>query len=103
MLDFVDQASLKETLSSNQKVIVKFGAEWCSGCKAVAPYLDRLQKDNPQVKFVEVDADTEDQLVLEYNVKNLPTLISFTNGIKSGTLTGSGLGMKVLKDFTLKA
>lgn len=103
MLDLVTKEQLPEILQSNKKVIIKFGADWCSGCKALAPYLDRLQKDHPEVKFLEVDADEESELVAQYNVKNLPTLISFVDGTKSDTLTGSGLGMKVLKDFVLKA
>lgn len=103
MLEKVNGLTLSEAIKDNKKVVVKFGAEWCSGCKAISPYLDKLQKDHPDVKFVEVDADVESDLVAEYNIRNLPTLISFTGTIKSGTLTGSGLNFKVLKDFVTKA
>lgn len=103
MLGKVTNESLPETLKENNKVIVKFGAEWCSGCKAIAPILDKLQEDHPEVKFVEVDADSEADLVVQYNVKSLPTLISFVKGVKSDTLTGNGLRVKTLKDFVLKA
>lgn len=102
MLDFTTHEQLPELLRGNKKVILKFGADWCAGCKSIAPYLTKLQKDHPEVRFLEVDADSQPELLAQYNVKNLPTLISFTDGTKSDTLTGSGLGMKVLKDFVLK-
>lgn len=101
-MDSVTSSSLEEHLKTNKKIVLKFGAEWCGGCKAIKPYLAKLQELYPQVVFLEVDADVEADLVTKYNVKNLPTLVGFSNGVKVDTLTGSGLGMKVLKEFVMK-
>jgi thioredoxin 1 len=102
LLEFVTKTELEKSIADNKKVVVKFGASWCSGCKAIAPYLNKIQADNPDVVFVEVNSDDEIDLVTQYNIKNLPTLIGFSNGSKVETLTGSGMSMKTLKDFVSK-
>ena len=100
-MESVTNSSLDEQLK-NKKVILKFSASWCSRCKAIAPYIERLESLYPEVVFLEVDADAEVELITKYKVKNLPTLVGFSNGTKVDTLTGSTLSMKVLRDFVMK-
>lgn len=56
--------------------LYKFGASWCSGCKTMEPLVKEVLKDYPAVKLVEVDADNdEDGLLDQYMIKSLPTFI----------------------------
>lgn len=50
--------------------VIKFGAEWCSACKA----LDNIfEKESVNWKIVDVDENPE--LVLEHNINKLPTIL----------------------------
>ena len=41
--------------SSPKPVLVDFFATWCGPCVRIAPVLDALAKEHPQVEFVKVD------------------------------------------------
>jgi thioredoxin 1 len=57
--------------------IIKFGAEWCSACKALEPILEELKASNPSHDFISKDVDNEEDgnVAIEYNIKSLPTVI----------------------------
>ena len=50
--------------------IIKFGADWCSACKA----LDNIfKKESVNWKIIDVDENPE--MVLEHNINKLPTVL----------------------------
>jgi thioredoxin 1 len=53
--------------------ILKFGASWCGACKALDRELNKL-KYIP-IEYINVDDDKSESKVLQYTVKNLPTLL----------------------------
>lgn len=56
--------------------ILKFGADWCSGCKIMTPILKDVIDKNPEVGFKDIDVENdEDNLSAKYGIKSLPTLI----------------------------
>ena len=52
---------------------LKFEASWCGACKMVQPQLNKLVAENIVVE--KIDAETNNELVAEYNVRNLPTVV----------------------------
>lgn len=73
-------SELKELLASGDTVFVDFFASWCGPCKMLAPSIDKLAKENPNVKVVKIDTDQEQALAMEYQVQSIPTLITFKDG-----------------------
>lgn len=68
-------------ITSNQKVLVNFYAEWCAPCKTMQPYMLKLQKDlNEKVTVSRIDADAHKTLVSEMKIDELPVLILYENG-----------------------
>lgn len=101
----VDFASFKkEVASTNDKVLVKFEADWCMPCEAMNAVVEDVAKRHPEVKVVTVDIEGEgiDSILVEYGVRSLPTFIRLENGkiVKSaaGTLTKAELS-KLLNDI----
>jgi thioredoxin 1 len=52
---------------------LKFEASWCGACKMVQPQLNKLAAENIVVE--KIDAETNNELVAEYNIRNLPTVV----------------------------
>lgn len=56
--------------------LYKFSADWCSGCKTMEPIIKEVIKDYPIVNLIEVDAENDENGLLDkYMVRSLPTLI----------------------------
>jgi thioredoxin 2 len=62
-------------------VVVDFWAAWCGPCKMMAPAYERVAAEmEPEIRFLKVDADAEQQLAGQYNIRSIPTLMLFRGG-----------------------
>lgn len=55
--------------------VKKFSASWCGPCRALAPAFDQIKKLYDDVRFIDVDVETDDNIVMKYNVRTVPTVI----------------------------
>lgn len=70
----------EEVLNSDIPVVVDFNAKWCGPCRKMMPMLEELSETlADKVKFVKVDADTNRELLTQYSVSGLPSLLVFKN------------------------
>lgn len=69
-------------LSSNNKVIVKYYADWCGSCKLFAPKFKRLSNDErfEDITFLDVNAEENEGARKKAGVDNLPFFAAFKNG-----------------------
>ena len=52
--------------------ILRFTAEWCQPCKALAK---NIESANIQIPIQVIDIDAESELALEYGIRSVPTMI----------------------------
>ena len=77
-------------LESNDKVIIKYYADWCGSCKLFSPKYTRLSNDErfTDITFLEVNAETNPEARALAGVDNLPFFATFKNGaLVEGTAT----------------
>lgn len=65
---------------SSKTVLVDFWASWCGPCRMIAPVLEEVAAERPDVKVCKVNVDEEQELAISYGVSSIPTLLVFKNG-----------------------
>jgi thioredoxin 1 len=64
--------------------VVKFSASWCGPCRFIHPEFKRLAEENakndPPIRFCEVDVDQADDLVQKFSIQAMPTFLFFKEG-----------------------
>ena len=67
------------------KKILYFSAAWCGPCKMLGPIMESL---SGQINYEKIDVDNNQDLSIQYGVRNIPTLVLVENGEAVGRLTG---------------
>jgi thioredoxin 1 len=60
--------------------VKKFYGEWCGPCKLLAPVINEIKGEMPNVKFTDVDVDMDEKLTTKYAVRGVPTIVIEKNG-----------------------
>jgi thioredoxin 1 len=89
-----------EVLEAPGKVLVDFWAEWCAPCRMVAPILEELEKDHPEVKFVKLNVDDDPGLAQQYEVMGIPAVLAFDRGQVQRRVVGALPKVKLTEELS---
>lgn len=78
----------EEVLESEKPVLLDFFADWCGPCKMIAPIIEEIANERPDIKVGKVDVTAEEELAAAFNVFSIPTVIV----MKDGKLANQTLG-----------
>ena len=86
-----DIQELQNIISQEERVLVKFEADWCSPCKAMSPVVEEVAKLHPEVKVlaVDIEGDGIDEALTTYGVRSVPTFIHLRSGSKVKSASGT--------------
>ncbi len=94
-------ANFDETVkSATTPIVVDFWAEWCGPCKAIAPVLTEIAKEQAGVVTIaKLNVDDHGDIAMRFNVMSIPTMIVFKNGEAVGRLVGARGKSALLSDL----
>lgn len=78
-----------EVLESEKPVLVDFWAPWCGPCRVVAPVLEEIAGERPDLRIVKLNIDDNQQTAARYQVLSIPTMILFKGGQPVKTVIGA--------------
>nr|AAK72483.1 thioredoxin [Branchiostoma belcheri] len=84
------KAAFDKLLAETDKlIVVDFTASWCGPCRMIAPVFEKLAEENPDVVFVKVDVDANDETAGACGISAMPTFHCYRNGAKVEELCGA--------------
>lgn len=75
--------------TSDKLVVMDFFATWCGPCRMLTPIFESLSNEmSDKVDFAKIDIDRSLEVVDEYKIVSVPTMIIFKNGKEVQRIVG---------------
>jgi len=76
----ITEQRFDETVKSGI-VFIDWWAPWCGPCRAFAPVYEKLAERHADVVFGKINTEDERRLAAAFNIRAIPTLMVFRDGI----------------------
>ena len=77
----ITDANFEELVNSGKPMVLDFWAEWCGPCRMVSPIIDELATEyEGRVTIGKMDVDNNNDVVAQFGIRNIPTVLFFKNG-----------------------
>ena len=91
----LQSTEFEKTVTQEGIVLVDFWAEWCGPCKSFGPVFEAASEKNPEITFAKVDTEAEQEIAGALEIRSIPTLMIFRDGVQlfsqPGALPGHAL------------
>lgn len=69
-------------------ILYDFYADWCTPCKVMAPIVDQLETERPDIEIIRVNADENPETASDFGVSSIPTFV-LVDGEKQTRVVGA--------------
>ena len=69
-----------ESIVGTKRALIDFNATWCGPCKKIAPIIEEIANENPDLFVGAVDVDLEPMLAARFQVRSIPTVLLMKDG-----------------------
>ena len=80
----------KEVMQAEGTVLIDFWAAWCGPCRMIAPAVEKIAEEDPEVKVCKINIDDEQELAIRHGVMSIPTLMV----VKNGEIVNTAVGLR---------
>ena len=70
----------EKVIHAQGKVLLDFWATWCGPCRMVAPIVEEIAAENPDLTVGKINVDEEMELAVKFGIVSIPTLIVMEKG-----------------------
>ena len=70
----------EKVLKASGKVMLDFWATWCGPCRMIAPIVEEIAAETPDLTVGKVNVDEEMELAVRFGVVSIPTLVVLEKG-----------------------
>lgn len=93
------QEDFNSIINSNEIVFVDFWAKWCAPCRAFGPIYEKVSDNHPEITFIKIDIDENQQIAQEAGIHSIPTIKVIKNRLEiwdhKGSISENDLEMVV--------
>lgn len=83
-----------------QPLVVDFWATWCGPCRMIAPIVAELAEQyDGQITVGKCDVEENEELAVEFGIRNIPTILFFKGGQVVDKLVGAVSKAKLEEKF----
>ncbi|MFU2182220.1 thioredoxin family protein [Streptococcus pluranimalium] len=84
MMKARDYEDIYEVISSGQKTVLLFTADWCGDCQYLYPLLEAIETENSEFHFLQIDRDDFMDLAQKWDIFGIPSLVVVEDGQEIG-------------------
>ncbi|MBP7018738.1 thioredoxin [Candidatus Saccharibacteria bacterium] len=89
MPQVLTDAEFDEKVNKSQGLVfVDFWATWCPPCRAIAPILEDIDKNNDDVTVLKLDVDANPASSQAHQIVSIPTIKLFKDGKEVESIIG---------------
>ena len=96
----ITSKNFEELKNGKQPLVVDFWATWCGPCRMVGPIISELAEQyDGRITVGKCDVEENDDLAMEFGIRNIPTILFFKNGEIVDKLGGAVSKQKFVEKF----
>ncbi len=84
----INRDVLENLKREERPILLDFYADWCGPCRMMAPVVEELAAEHPEVAVGKVNTDEEMALAQSFGIVSIPTLIVIKNGEEKARFVG---------------